>query len=363
MNRHVRRALLGLTSVATSTALVAGAGISAPAQAATPSARSAAGWLASEIDRQNPFKQEGFPQYGPTLDAFFALSDLRLRKGARGDVLRTLEPDTYQYVGSDGESYAGPTGKLVTAVQLQGRRVARFADGNLLNRLEALVDRNGPDAGRAKDDSQFGDFSNTIGQQWVVRALSQADSPLADEALGFLMKQQCDAGWFRESMDSADSTCDGGTAGQSSPSVDATAYAVEALLAARRNGVNPAPRAMRAALRSAGRWLASVQRPNGAFRGAGAVSSDSTGLAAVALDALGRDARALKAARWIKKNQVTLKVVRKTALKKRDLGAVAPTRLALKQAKKDGIGASRINWRLATAQAGPALDLLRRARR
>jgi hypothetical protein len=361
MNRHVHRALLGLTSIVASTALVAG--VTAPAQAATPSARSAGGWLGSELSRQNPFEQEGFPSYGPTLDAFFALSDLRMGPKVRRKVLNTFEANTYGYVGDNGESYAGPTGKLITALQVQGVRVGQYADGDLFDRLEARVDTTGQDAGRAKDASAFGDYSNTIGQTWVVRALSKGRSSLADEAVRFLLKQQCDAGWFRESLQSADSTCDGGTRQESRPSVDATSYAVRALVIAKRSGVDPAPRAMRVALRSAARWLVAAQRPNGAFRGAGSVSSDSTGLAAVALKLLGRDARALKAARWIQANQVTQQMVRKTALRPRDLGAVAPTRLALAQAKKEGIGASRINWRLATAQASPALNLLRTARR
>src|SRR4051794_26784562 len=106
MQQRLRRALLGLTTTA---ALVAGAAlVGAPAEAAGPQASSAADWLASEL-QDGVLVAQGFPQYGPTLDTFFAFDSLDVRPAARGAIMDALASHVGDYIGSGTESYAGPT--------------------------------------------------------------------------------------------------------------------------------------------------------------------------------------------------------------------------------------------------------------
>lgn len=357
--RTSRRALLGLT---TTVALTTGLVTAPAATAATdphPRAVAATTWLSGELDRRLPFEQTGFASWGPTLDAYFAFDALDVRAAKRRAILDTLEGQVGSYVGTDGESYAGPLGKLLTALTAQGIAPSAYSDTNVLTRLEARIDDSGADAGRAYDQSTWGDFSNSVGQSFVVRALAQLDHPRAGDTVAFLLKQQCAEGYFREDMDSPDYTCDAGTPAQSAPDVDSTAYAVLALVVARDEGAVPSSE-VGPAIRSGARWLVDVQRANGAFRGADEVSANSTGLAAMALSATGREARAAAAARWLRDHQVTAGLVRRTELRRRYVGAIAPSHRALQEAESEGIeGAERISWQLATGQAAAGLTALR----
>src|SRR5690606_24045816 len=154
-----------------------------------------------------------------------AFDDLGVRGPARDAIVEALESRVDEYVAPNGDTYAGAVAKLLTAVQMHGTDPATYADGGLLARLEGLVVTEGPETGRARDDYDpapewASDTSNTIGQAWAVRALTGQGSELADEATEFLVAQQCADGWFRVYMESVDFTCDTGTDGESSPSVD-----------------------------------------------------------------------------------------------------------------------------------------------
>ena len=321
-----------------------------------PRAVAAATWLKSQLDDQLPFEQYGSASWGPTLDAFYAFDELGVRQGQQDLLLMTLESDVESYVAFGGEDIAGAIAKTLSAVQGEGIAESTYADGDLLDRLEAQVEPSGADEGRVHEYYDNGttvtDYSNTLDQAWAVRALAGADSTHEDRALEFLLRQQCEDGWFRESMASSDPCT-------SSPSVDTTALAVLSITSAVESGVDVDPATVAGALDSAGRWLAAIQRRNGGYEGVSGVSSDSTGLAARALLALGRVGRADDAAEWVQARQVTTAMVRRTALRRADLGAIAPTSAALDRAKRRGIESGvRINWRLATAQAAPALDAL-----
>ncbi|MDX6327511.1 MAG: hypothetical protein QOK15_3865 [Nocardioidaceae bacterium] len=374
MRTRPRRALLGLLTGA----LLAGGSFAAPAQAApraatrdvTRAADSAADWLASQLGADHLVVSgynDGtqwvtYTDYGLTLDFFFAFKGLGVRKALRGDILDAIEPQTGAYVGTGATAYAGAIGKLLTAVEVQHRDPHTYSSRDLVTKLEGLVHKaKDGQRGRAKDtwdpsDSFGKDNSNTIGQSWVVRALVGSDSAQAHSTVKFLLKQQCAGGWFRVSMsgNAGDFTCDGGTPGDSKRSVDATAFALEALQIARTAGV----RHLRDDIRDAAAWLVRRQAANGSFSDAGDANANSTGVAAEALAMVGKDRAARQAAGWLHDHQVTRRVARTTALHG-EKGAVAYDHAALKAGRADDITRGvRYQWRRATAQAAVGLDSL-----
>jgi hypothetical protein len=371
MHQRLRRALLGLTTTAV---LLGGSPVAAEAvDRPTPRADAAADWLSRQLDaglvvsgyddgRGNWVR---YTDYGLTLDFHLALRDLRVKPRVRRAILAAVEPRTGEYVGTGQIRYAGALGKLLTAVQRERIDPSTYAGGKLVRQLERRVHlAQDTERGRAKDafdpDGLGGDYSNTIGQSFAVRALAMADSDLADETVRFLLRQQCAQGFFRVYVESVDHTCDGGTEAESGPSADATAFAVQALLVAGRRDVDVRQRRLDNAVAAAEAWLVRKQRRSGAFREDGVANSNTTGLAAAVLADLGRVRRADAAAEWLRKRQVTRALARDGALGGQR-GAVAFDRQAFAVAVENGIERGvRYQWRRATAQAAAGLDALRR---
>jgi hypothetical protein len=359
MHLRPRRALLGLLTGT----LLAGGSLAAPAQAATPEAGSAADWLAGQLSAKHLVVSGydsgsgwvTYTDYGLTLDFFFAFKGLGVRKALRGKILDAIEPETGNYVGTGTTAYAGAIGKLLTAVEAQHRDPHAYSKRDLVTKLEGLVHKAADgEHGRAKDTTT--DYSNSIGQSWVVRALVGADSSLARSTVGFLVQQQCSAGWFRLSMsgNAGDFSCDGGTAADRKPSVDATAFAVEALQTARRAGVT----GLGDDIHDAAAWLVRRQAADGSFSDEGVANANSTGVAAEALALVGRDGAARHAAQWLREHQVTRRIARHTALHG-ERGAVAYDDAAMKAGRANDITRDvRYQWRRATAQAAVGLDSL-----
>lgn len=359
----LRRFALLTGTLAGSAALVATT--AAPSGAASPQARSSAAWLVTQLDGgllETEYEWEGawssYTDFGLTLDVYYAFDQLGVRAPKRRAILDAIEPRSEEYTDAWGTTYAGATGKLLTAVQAQGIDPATYDGGSLVTRLEALVAGSGDEQGRAKDDPAGADTSNTFGQAFVATALTRAGSPKAADAIEFLLKQQCTAGFFREQMNSVDFTCDSATPEQRRPDIDATASTALALRGLLPGAPERVRDQVRSALRDATRWLVSRQVRSGTF--VGGRNTNSTGLAAVALHEAGRKAKAAQAARWVNKFRVTPRMARKTALRPSDVGAVAYNRAALRTGKRDGLTREvRYQWRRATAQAAPALDALR----
>lgn len=367
MRSRTSRATLTLTSLA----LAAGAFAVAPAAQAEPigiGAWTSARWLDDQLtdglviseydDGTGNFVT--YTDYGLTLDVFYALEELLVRQGTRTEILQAIEPEVDNYVGSGDTQYAGALGKLTTAVYLNGIDPATYGAGDLLSRLEARVHTAEDDEkGRAKDafvpGPWSGDYSNTIGQSFVVRALHLADSDLADETLAFLLKQQCDAGFFRLSLDSVDHTCETGRAtGDGGASADATAFGLVALIEARNDGVT----GLDDEIADGVAWLKSRQRAGGGIGEGGAVNANTTGLAAQVLLAVGETGRAGTAAAWLRGRQVTEARAEGTPLAN-ELGAVAYDDAAFADGESDGITqGTRYQWRRATAQAASGLAAL-----
>ncbi len=423
MRTRPRRAVLALTTVLLAGgSLLAGCGSdsaspdsAAPTAAAPPEvpaeADAAASWLVGQTEdgvlhttfEDPPGSGEWTtePDYGLSLDVLFALQVSEEYAEQRSAVLDALEPQVDAYVGSGSTAYAGSLGKLVTALDSEGRDPGGYAEGDLVTRLESLVHtRDDQEQGRAKDavdpaDEFGGDYSNTIGQSWVVRALHGVHSDRTEEATAFLVRQQCADGFFRVPMESRDHRCDTGTEEESTPSVDATAFAVLALLevqqAAGQAGQEPGDPAepgdstastetaetaetgeaavaatVDEALEGARTWLLAEQAQDGSFTDAdsGTANANSTGVAGEALLALGEDEAAQDAARWLAGLQVA---TGESGDRPDDgeepsgqvAGAVAFDPAALQAAQTRGITrATRYQWQRATAQAVEALTAL-----
>jgi hypothetical protein len=361
----MRTPLRRLGAVATTTALALGGLLASPAQAAPNSyAAPAASWLTGQLTGGLVHNdQYDFDDLGLSLDVFFALQQLGTGATARSSILDAIAPRTTEYVGDGTERYAGATGKLATAVELAGRNPAGFGGRDLVTRLQARI-HSAADAqqGRAVDQSTYGDYSNTIGQAWAVRALVGADNATKTTAVAFLLKQQCAAGFFRVTLEptagSSAFSCDSAAADDRSPSIDATALAVQALDVARDAGVT----GLGDDIDDAADWLVAHQAADGSFVDQGTANTNSTGLAAAALALVGRTGAAGNAAAWVAGRQVTTAVADSSALRD-ERGSVAYDTAALTAGKRDGIPTDqRDQWRRATAQAAPALDSLLPAR-
>jgi len=350
-----------LGAVAVTTAFVSGTALVAPqAQAANSYATSSAGWLSKQLTNGLVHNnQYDFDDYGLSLDVYLALHALDAQPAAAASVLNALDDDPGLYIGSGTERYAGATGKLATAVEQQGRDPRAYGGVNLVTRLESLV-KSAPsaEAGRGVDSSTYGDYSNIIGQSFVVRALAGANSPRKADSIAFLLRQQCAAGFFRGTFESTGSsstfTCDKASA--AAPSVDGTAFAVQALSDARADGVT----GLDASLAKASQWLVDHQASDGSFVGDEGTNTNTTGLAATALALTGRAPEAQRAGAWITRRQVSAAISSGSPKLARETGAIAYDSAALTTGKREGITVGlRDQWRRATAQAAIGVNAVR----
>lgn len=238
---------------------------------------------------------------------------------------------------------AGSTAKAAVLEQLAGSDPSA-----LITQLEKTV---GAD-GRIADvldpkDKKASDYANTFGQAYAAWSLSKAKSQKAQDAVGFLLQQQCKAGWFRVTFTAdkaaTDQSCDG--AKTAVPDVDATAISVIAL---QQIGGDEADDAAAQAIG----WLKKQQAKAGSFVAATshAANADSTGLAGWALGDAHATKQAGKAATWVARHELTCGA---------DAGAIAYDDAALTAAKAAGVTVkTRSQFGLATAQALPVLAWL-----
>ena len=324
--------------------------LAAPAQAA-PADR-AGTWLGKQLtDGVVHNDQFDFDDLGLTADVALGLDAIggHRRKVRRISTAVAEQVDAYT-APAEGEVYAGPVAKAAVLALVAGRDPRSFGGVDLVARLE---DRTA-DSGRIADESQHGDFANTIGQAFAARALTQVGSNEAAAARGFLLQQQCSEGYFRIAFSdkaAEDQSCD---AAGGAPNVDVTALAVIALEALPTKG-----RKVRRSVNEAAAWLKSVQKKNGSFEPGDSAeegrNANSTGLAAWALGETGRCAVAAKAATWVKGLQVRGKLAGTPFAG--DKGAIAYDKAAYAAAESAGItDATRDQWRRTTAQATPGLS-------
>lgn len=355
MPRTVPRALTSAVAAVVAAAVTV-ATLAGPAEAAP--AGSAAGWVKGELTDGLMYNPNfgGFNDYGLTLDAGFTFAELGRGRLVR-KVRRAMAPHVDSYIsaadwGSPEDRYAGAVAKALAFAQTSGADPRSYGGFDLVVELEDVTSP----AGRIKDRGGD-DYANTIGQAFAVRGLWQARSRERRRALGFLLQQQCSAGFFRLNFSgagAADQGCDGGDGGKA-PDTDVTALAVLALETLPRGNA----KAQRS-IRRATRWLARRQADNGSFTGGpttATANANSTGLAAWALGETGRCGPAAEAARWVRRLQVGGDVSGTELARER--GAIAYDRTAYRAGRRGGItDATRDQWRRTTTQAAPGLRYL-----
>lgn len=260
----------------------------APPAAPTPAVRAAVagGWLARQFTGgdhlESCFGTACFPDYGLTADAVLGLASAKSAGAAITRATAWLAANAASYIGAtDGTGpYPGSYAKLALVAETTGTDPHAFGGVNLLAALRALqcphVGCPGPaTAGEFRNELTDGGFPNVVTQSLAILALTRShravDHQAVPAAVAFLTGQQCSpAGGFPTFFAT-------GGGGRCVADVDATAFAVQALLAAR---VTPA---------GAVDWLAAQRQPGGGFAAGGVVNTNSTGLAVQALSAAGRD--------------------------------------------------------------------------
>lgn len=251
--------------------LVTAVALAMPSPAAeTPTsdpAQAAAGWLARQLvdgERlETVFDGVTYPDQGLTADAILAFDAAGVSQSAATKATTWLAtPSVLSGYAGDGviESYAGSTAKLVLVAEAQGINPTSFGGADLIARLAGLL----TPSGRYSDRSAFpSDFSNAIGQSFAVLALTRRPGGPPASAVEFLASSQCPDGGFPVQF--AQPTC--------ASSVDATGFAVQAMLAAGKpveggKGLD---------------YLVAAQAASGGFADGGTENANSTGLALQAL--------------------------------------------------------------------------------
>lgn len=325
-----------------------------------------ANWLIGQLEGgliHYPQAWGGGADYGLSIDTGTALAAVGGHASEVSAIADAVAAGIDGYISGDafgdtGSTYAGPVAKAAVFATTAGADPTAFGGVDLVSRLSGQVQSGAPITGRIADTSSFGDNANTLGQAFAVRALTTAGSAAAPSALAFLLEQQCSDGFFRlyftADKTQQDQSCDGGVAtGDSAPDTDATAIAVQQLLA-----LGSSDQAVTGAIAAAESWLRSQQHRDGSFGGGtstAAANANSTGLAGSTLGMLGRTFAAERAAVWIRRHQAD-DLGRCTSALGPDRGAVAYDGAALSAGGGDGITDATIDqWHRASAQALPVL--------
>lgn len=319
----------------------------------SPEAEAGATWLAAQLDEGllSYTSQFGpFTDVGMSIDAALALSRVGGHEAEVERIAAAVEEQLPTYtsypVGKETHVLAGSLAKAMVLADEAGRDPSDFGGTDLQADLEERVLGSGRisdayDAGNAQD----ADYANVIGQVFAARALSAAGSGKADEVVDFLLEQQCDAGWFRQTFtadpEAADQGCDGDPEAAADPDVTALAAIHLAEAAAEDDEVATA-------VDDALAWLAGQQAGDGSVSGASpaVANANTTGLAGWAFGQHGRAEEADAAAGWVAEHQLT---------DGPDAGAVAFDDKALAAGERGIKEKQRSQWLLATAQALPAL--------
>ncbi len=249
------------------------------------------------------------------------------------------------YVGG-AFSPAGARAKTLSF--LLSRNQTGTAIDDLEGDLEDDIATSAPITGRLVDAAP--NNTSPLTQAFAANALDKAGSTLADDALSFLLKQQCLAGFFRDSFSpeaDVNQTCD--LAAGATGSVDTTALAV-LLLQNQKSEPTVA-----ASLTKAVDWLATQQHADGSFDGFAGPNANTTGLAGWAFGVSGRAAAAAKAASWLRARQLA-NAGTCTKFAARDNGGIAVDDLGVTNASPGPLSdIDNDPVTRATAQALPAL--------
>lgn len=219
---------------------------------------------------------------GNTVDAVLGLDGAGVGNTEADAAFAYLQANVGGYIGTDYSSlYAGPTGKVLVGVVAHGGdpRDVGPKHVDLLAQLQSSLGAVEP--GRYSDLPATGcgydvcDYSNTIGQALDIIGVGRATGSAPQEAVDYLLAQQCTDGGFRGDLAAAGGAC--------TSDIDATAFAVQAVIGLRGADDPSATRALT--------FLAGKQAVNGGFlNGDGQYNANTAGVAAQAFAAGGRSA-------------------------------------------------------------------------
>jgi hypothetical protein len=301
--RTTSRVLAAVVAAVVVPAAIVGTPGTANALSTRNRADAGAGWLGRQLSADHLIVGAFGPDYGLTADVVLALDSALVGKVAARKATKALKRNVRAYTGDTAFEnhagfYAGSFAKLLNVAAAQHAKPRHFGGSsrnNLIATLRSLECGSGSratcpasDDGRFSDISVAGDFSNTIGQSLALIGLERTTKKGPSKpSVIYLRHQQCAHGAFPLELSTAGCAA----------SVDATSFAVQALLA------HGTKKATAAALDGAA-WLKRHQNGNGSFTGNGVANTNSTGLAAQALRAVGRDKAADRAVKWIRSLQV-----------------------------------------------------------
>jgi hypothetical protein len=257
-------------------------------------AAAAAGYLARQLagNRHDHYVdlvgKSTFPDDGETADAVLSMDAAGVAQTAARRATRWLERDAANYLGGTApDIYPGSAAKLLLVANAQHVNPRRF---NGLDLVAALLGTEGagPAApGQFENPSDTTFSSSVIVQSLAVLALAGAPGVNAPDAAAtsFLSGQACPDGGFQVSVRTS-----GGCSGED---VDATSYAVQALLAGNA----------KAKVRAALRWLSRHENADGGWAEQPGSASDanSTAIAVEALIAAHR--KAARGVDWLLRHQ------------------------------------------------------------
>ncbi|HSF97270.1 MAG TPA: prenyltransferase/squalene oxidase repeat-containing protein [Ornithinibacter sp.] len=235
-----------------------------------------------------------YPDHGVTADAVLALAAAGTAQDEAALATAWLADDVVGYLGygEADEVGAGSAAKLLNVALAQGEDPTSFGGYDLLTTLQGLEQPSGRFSDKTKypdysDPTKLADYSNTFGQSFALIGLDRAGEPVSDAARQYLLTQQCPGGGFQLYMSDAGCTSD------DSADPDATAMAVQALIA-----VGGSASAAGEGLD----YLESRQDASGGVGGGGPQSganANSTGLAGQAFLAGGRTSQARAAVTFL----------------------------------------------------------------
>ncbi len=342
MLHSVRRAaaLVAAPALATFALVAAPTSASAAGTSYDPTAlASAASWIGHQTNSRG-LLESGYEDFdsgdwivyddqGLTIDAVESLAEAGVAPSTVTAMTDAVEAAAPEYA-----SYGpGSKAKLLVLADITHRDLATFGGGGLAAGVESEISSAAGSEGRLENA-----YGSVLSQAYAARALTAVGSGKASDAVDYLLRQQCDAGFFRESFTSGDDCVDG----TSAASTDATAVAVLEL-----SGHVSTP-AVTTALGKARAWLTTKQLADGSWDSSvpGKGNANTTGLAA---RALGSSAAAQKAAVWIWHHQAAS--TDPAALAK-DQGAISVDDADFADGRMSGLDErSRTVWVRATAQA------------
>lgn len=334
-----------------------------------PIAATAAGtWLRSQLDSTGamPGFAPGSPDVGLTIDTYWAMKAAGAPKAQLAKTWAAISSHAQAYAGPQvysGVTYitAGASAKVLFAAATAGvSPILTQPSGyklNILNQTLALVNQKpGPEHGRLQDPAADGpDSSNIFSQSLAVLGFvgvheeKTTKRAVVQDAVNFLLTQQCSAGYFRMFYNDNLSCNAARPEGNAQPDNDGTSMGLQALMAAKAAGLA----VPESAITHGTAYLVSAQKANGSFGGGvstEAPNSNSTGLAAATLQAAGQTHAAAKAGAWMTTVQAMLPRIKGTPLAA-DAGAIAYDQPTFAAALKSGIGSTVGVWQRATPQA------------